>query len=216
MICIFFAPSLRLRAFAVTVFFLYIRCIQKTIRISSTRYHIQEEDLVTRLKARDRAALEYLYDHYSGALYGVIFRIIKKEEIAEEVLQDVFLKIWDRFDSYDASKGRLFTWLLNVARNQAIDKTRSREISKEQKTGGIEKVVSRIDREGYVEQRIETIGVKEILNSLPEEQKFVVDHLYLKGYSQSELAEEFDIPLGTVKTRLRLAMQQLRSTLGVT
>jgi RNA polymerase sigma-70 factor (ECF subfamily) len=160
--------------------------------------------------------LDYLYDHYSGALYGVIFRIIKKEEIAEEVLQDVFLKAWDKFDQYDASKGKLFTWLLNVARNQAIDKTRSKEISKGQKTSGIDKLVNRIDNEEYIEQRIDSIGVKEVLNSLPEEQKFVVEYLYLKGYSQSELAEEYNIPLGTVKTRLRLAMQTLRTTLGVT
>ena len=168
------------------------------------------------MKMRDRSALEYLYDHYSGALYGAIFRIIKKEEIAEEVLQDVFLKIWDRFDQYDASKGKLFTWLLNVARNQAIDKTRSREISQEKKTGGIANVVNKIDRADYSEQRIEDIGVTEILKELPEEQKFVVEYLYLKGYTQSELAEEFDIPLGTVKTRLRMAMQQLRTSLNIT
>jgi RNA polymerase sigma factor (sigma-70 family) len=157
-----------------------------------------------------------LYDHYSGALYGVIFRIIKSEDIAEEVLQDVFMKIWDRFDNYDASKGRLFTWMINIARNQSIDKTRSKEISKARKTGDIENVVSKIDGERYIEQHIEGIGVKDILKSLPEEQKFIVEHLYLKGYSQSELAEEFNIPLGTVKTRLRMAMQQLRKTLGIT
>jgi RNA polymerase sigma factor (sigma-70 family) len=156
-----------------------------------------------------------LYDHYSGALYGVIFRIIKKEEIAEEVLQDVFVKIWNRFDQYDASKGKLFTWMLNITRNQAIDRTRSKEISKEQKTRDIVNVVNRIDSKEYTEQRIEGIGVKEILKNLPEEQKFVVEQLYFQGYSQSELAEEFNIPLGTVKTRLRLAMQHLRSTLGV-
>jgi RNA polymerase sigma factor (sigma-70 family) len=160
--------------------------------------------------------LEYLYDHYSGALYGVIFRILKTEDIAEEVLQDVFMKIWDRFDNYDASKGRLFTWMVNIARNQSIDKTRSKEISKERKTGDIENVVSKIDGERYIEQHIEGIGVKDILNNLPQEQKFIVEHLYLKGYSQSELAEEFNIPLGTVKTRLRMAMQQLRKTLGIT
>jgi RNA polymerase sigma factor (sigma-70 family) len=145
----------------------------------------------------------------------VIFRVIKKEEIAEEVLQDVFIRIWDRFDNYDATKGKLFTWMLNIARNQAIDKTRSKEISKEQKTSGIENVVGKIDNQEYVEQRIEGIGVKDILKNLPKEQKFVVEHLYFQGYSQSELAEEFNIPLGTVKTRLRLAMQQLRTTLGV-
>jgi RNA polymerase sigma factor (sigma-70 family) len=149
-------------------------------------------------------------------LYGVILRIVKKEEVAEEVLQDVFLKVWDRFANYDAEKGKLFTWLVNIARNQAIDKTRSREISKEQKTSGIENLVSRIDNEEFIEQQIEGIGVQDILKDLPEEQRFVVDHLYFKGYTQSELAEEFNIPLGTVKTRLRLAMQQLRTTLGVT
>jgi RNA polymerase sigma factor (sigma-70 family) len=184
--------------------------------ISKAAQHIDEPSLVSRLKAKDRSALEYLYDHYASALYGVIFRIVKREEIAEEVLQDVFLKIWEKFENYDPAKGKLFTWLLNVARNQAIDKTRSKEISKGQKTSGIDNLVNRIDNAEYVEQRIEGIGVKEVLNSLPEEQKFVVEYLYLKGYSQSELAEEYNIPLGTVKTRLRLAMQQLRSTLGVT
>jgi RNA polymerase sigma-70 factor (ECF subfamily) len=184
--------------------------------ISLSKNHIPEPTLVDRLRSKDRSALEYLYDHYSGALYGVILRIVRKEEIAEEVLQDVFLKIWDRFANYDAEKGKLFTWLVNIARNQAIDKTRSREISKEQKTSGIENFVNRIDNEEFIEQQIEGIGVKDILKDLPEEQRFVVDHLYFKGYTQSELAEEFNIPLGTVKTRLRLAMQQLRTTLGVT
>jgi RNA polymerase sigma factor (sigma-70 family) len=148
-------------------------------------------------------------------LYGVIFRILKKEDIAEEVLQDVFVKIWDRFDSYDPEKGKLFTWMLNIARNQAIDKTRSKEISNDQKTRGIENVVHTIDSESYIEQRVDGIGVKEMLKGLPEDQKFVVEYLYFEGYSQSEIAEEFNIPLGTVKTRLRLAVKQLRLTLGV-
>jgi RNA polymerase sigma factor (sigma-70 family) len=167
-----------------------------------------------RLKSQDKSALEYLYTHYSGALYGVIGRIIKKEEVAEEVLQDAFLKIWDKIESYDASKGRLFTWMLNISRNLAIDKIRSKEISKEGKTSGIENLVSRIDRQEFTEQAIESIGVKDILKGLPEEQKFVVEQLYFQGYSQSEVAEEFNIPLGTVKTRLRLAMNQLRSVMN--
>ncbi len=167
-----------------------------------------------RLKAKDRLALEYLYDHYSGALYSVAFTIIRREDIAEEVLQDVFLKVWDKFDQYDSGKGKLFTWLLNITRNQAIDKTRSKEISKELKTGGIEKLVNRVDRQRQVEQNTESIGVKEMLKNLPEEQQFVIEHLYFKGYTQSELAEEFNIPLGTVKTRTRMALQQLRITIG--
>jgi RNA polymerase sigma-70 factor (ECF subfamily) len=179
--------------------------------ISKAAVHIDEKTLVARLRSKDKSALEYLYNHYSGALYGVISRVIKKEEVAEEVLQDVFLKIWDKIYNYDPERGKLFTWMLNIARNQAIDKTRSKEISKEGKTSGIENLVSKIDSQEFVEQAIEGIGVKEILKGLPEEQKFVVEQLYFQGYSQSELAEEFSIPLGTVKTRLRLAMNQLRS-----
>ena len=97
-------------------FFQYFR-ISNRSAISSAYKHISEEGLIVALKSKDRDALEYLYDHYSGALLGVIARILKKEELAEEVLQDVFLKIWDRIASYDASKGKLFTWMLNIARN---------------------------------------------------------------------------------------------------
>ena len=104
-------------------YFLIFSC-SKFTGILTTYKHTSEEALVSALQQKDRSALEYLYDHYSSALLGVVVRIIKKEELAEEILQDVFLKIWDRIDSYDASKGKLFTWMLNIARNQAIDKTR--------------------------------------------------------------------------------------------
>jgi RNA polymerase sigma factor (sigma-70 family) len=144
----------------------------------------------------------------------MIIRILKNDDVAEEVLQDVFLKIWNRFENYDESKGRLFTWMINLARNLAIDKTRSKEISKKQKTGGLETIVNDA-KIGFIEQGIDAIGIQEALNSLTAEQKFVVEKLYLAGYTQSELADEFNIPLGTVKTRLRLAMQQLRLTLGI-
>ena len=144
---------------------------------------------------------------------GVISRIIKKEELAEEVLQDVFMKVWDRIESYDPTKGRLFTWMLNIARNQAIDKTRSKEFSKEKKTGEIGNFVNRIDREGFVEQRVESIGLLQLLKGLPEDQRFIIDQHYLKGYTQAEISDEFNLPLGTVKTRMRLAMKLLRKLL---
>ena len=172
--------------------------------------------MVAALQQKDRSALEYLYDHYSGALLGVISRIIKKEELAEETLQDVFLKIWDRIDTYDASKGKLFTWMLNIARNQAIDKTRSKEFSKGKKTDDIENLVSKVDKSDYTETKVEGIGLQEVLKRLPEEQRFVIDQHYLKGYTQAEMAEEFNLPLGTVKTRMRLAMKELRNLLKIT
>jgi RNA polymerase sigma-70 factor (ECF subfamily) len=157
--------------------------------------------------------LEYLYDHYSGALLGVISRIIKKDALAEEILQDVFLKIWDRIDSYDATKGKLFTWMLNIARNQAIDKTRSKEFSKGKKTDDIENLVSKVDKKDFTELSVESIGLAELLKQLPEDQRFVIDQHYLKGYTQAEVSEEFNLPLGTVKTRMRLAMKGLRNLL---
>lgn len=157
--------------------------------------------------------MDYLYNHYAGALYGVIVRILKQDTLAEEVLQDVFVRIWERIDQYDPAKGRLFTWMINIARNQAIDKTRSGEFSKNKKTGSIDAVVSKVDKSDFTEQRIEGIGIGEILKPLPDEQRFVVERLYFDGYTQSELAEEFDIPLGTVKTRLRSALLFLRNSL---
>lgn len=164
---------------------------------------------------RDQSALDYLYDHYSGALYGVVFRILKKEEIAEEILQDIFLKVWEKIESYDATKGKLFTWMINIARNQAIDKTRSKEASMGRKTDDIDYLVNKIDIQEHSQLQVDAIGLKEVLLKLSEDQQFIVNQLYLKGYTQSEVAEEFNIPLGTVKTRLRLAMIELRSILDI-
>lgn len=175
-----------------------------------------ERFLVEALKRHDAEALSYLYDYYAAALKGVIVRIVRHEDIAEEVLQDVFLKIWDKIGSYDAEKGRLFTWMMNIARNQAIDKTRSREMSQGKKTGDLDNFVHHIERTETTEVAVDAIGLSEVLKRLPEEQRFIVDQLYLNGYTQSEVAEEFGIPLGTVKTRLRMAMMELRSLLNVT
>lgn len=176
---------------------------------------ISESDLVRDLKAQKREAFEYLYDRYSAALFGVITRVVTRESIAEEVLHDAFLRIWNRIDSYDASKGRLFTWMLNITRNLAIDKTRSKEISRDKKTADIDNLVDKVDRARPESQQEDVIGLSDVLSQLPAEQKFVVEYLYLRGYTQSELAEEFNIPLGTVKTRLRLGMIALRAKLNV-
>jgi RNA polymerase sigma-70 factor (ECF subfamily) len=148
-------------------------------------------------------------------LYGVITRIIADENIAEEVLHDAFLRVWERIDSYDPKKGRLFTWMLNLTRNLAIDKTRSREITRQQKTIRLEKLVHTGDKGGVVLQQDEIIGLRDVLTKLSEDQRFIIEHLYLKGFTQSEVAEEFNIPLGTVKTRTRLAMSALRTIIGL-
>jgi RNA polymerase sigma factor (sigma-70 family) len=173
------------------------------------------QDVILRLRNRDRAALEVLYDSYSGALYGAILRIIQQQDLADEILQDAFLRIWDKIDSYDASKGRLFTWMLNIARNLAIDKTRSKEFSQQTKTGAIGNFVSNVERRTWSNTSEDVIGLPDMLSRLPQEQRLVVEHLYLKGYTQSELADETGIPLGTIKTRLRLGMIELRKLYDV-
>lgn len=183
--------------------------------ISEPKTYRDEPTLVAALQRKDTKALDYLYDHYAAALYGAVARIVKNEDIASEVLQDVFLKIWERIGSYDATKGRLFTWMINVARNHAIDKTRSREVIKGRKTDDIDLLVHKVDRSDRGEISTDAIGLTEVLNQLTPDQQFVVEYLYLKGYTHTELAEEFGIPLGTVKTRLRAAMTALRSLLNV-
>lgn len=176
--------------------------------------HIDEDQLVARLKAQDRDALEYLYDHYAAALYGVVQRIVKTEEIAEEVMQDAILKIWNNIHQYDATKGRLFTWMFKLSRNLAIDKLRSKEIKREQKTDAVSDNVHSIENRNPEQQQTDSIGIEKLLNHLQPEQQLIIKLLYLEGYTQSEVAKEYDIPLGTVKTRHRLAMILLRKLVG--
>ena len=177
--------------------------------------HVDHDQLVARIRARDREALSYLYDHYSGAIYGAVSRIINDDDVSQEVLQDAFLKFWEKIDQYDSSKGRFFTWMVNISRNLAIDKLRSKEMKKAGKTGNIETYVSGIERDKLSKINVDGIGLKETLNSLRDEERFILDMAYFKGYTQSEISEEFGIPLGTVKTRLRMALKNMRKVLQV-
>jgi len=158
-------------------------------------------------------AFDRLYNDYSGPLYGVVKRILRNDQVAEELLTDLFLKIWDNIGSFDESKGCLLSWMMKIARNHAIDKFRSREMSEHRKTVSINKLITVIDHEDSSELIIDTIGFPELLMKLRDDQRFIIDCIYFKGYTQSELAEEFKIPLGTVKTRTRLALKELRLTL---
>jgi RNA polymerase sigma-70 factor (ECF subfamily) len=172
--------------------------------------HISEEELVARLQRNDRVAYEYLYDNYSAALYGVIHRIVLNEETASDVLQDAFVKIWNGISSYDPKKGKLFTWMLNISRNMAIDKTRSKDFNNNQKNQSTEIVVNQMGRLKTDDLKPEHIGLAELIEKLDPNEKFLIDLMYFKGYTQSEIAEEYNIPLGTVKTRLRSATMNLR------
>ncbi|GHE51253.1 MULTISPECIES: sigma-70 family RNA polymerase sigma factor [Roseivirga] len=175
---------------------------------------MEESELVLRLKDRDKNAMAYLYDKYSAALLGVASRIIKDDDISEEVLQDVFMKIWNKIDQYDASRGRFFTWMMNLTRNAAIDKLRSKEISRSSKTDSMDDYVYRVDSRNSTEMHTDGIGVRALLNDLVEEQKFILEKVYFEGFTHTEIAEEYDIPLGTVKSRLRSALKHMRKKLA--
>lgn len=166
--------------------------------------------MVSRLKSQDTLAIRALYDMYSGALLGVISRIVPQIEVAEDLLQETFLKIWNSAESYDSSKGRLFTWMMNIARNLSIDKLRSKDFKNSGKNQEIENNVDFIDTQKKVTFNTDLLGLKDMVTALRPEYNKVLQMVYFKGYTHIEAAEELNLPLGTVKTRIRMAIMELR------
>jgi len=178
---------------------------------TSTKY--SEQELVALLQQRDGHSFSYLYDNYSGALLGVIGGIIADQETSRDVLQDVFVNIWKKIDSYDSSKGRLFTWMLNIARNAAIDKIRSRSYQDSLKNRSIPDNTD-IGIGGMTIPQVGDVGLKKILTRLKEEHRQLIDLSYFQGYTHEEIAKSLGIPLGTVKTRIRSALTHLRTMIN--
>jgi RNA polymerase sigma factor (sigma-70 family) len=170
---------------------------------------IAERELVSGLRNRCENKFKYLYQMYAPALMGIISRIVKTEEIAEDVLQETFVKIWSSIDSYDNSRGRLFTWMAATARNTAIDQLRSKAQLNSEKNAAIDDLS--LESENYqAEINPDVIGVKQLTLNLQSSEREVLNLVYFQGYSHSEVAEKLNIPTGTVKTRLRRAIVCLR------
>jgi len=172
-----------------------------------------EEELVLRLKNQDQAAFSYLYDNYAAALNGVIHKMIEDTQLAEDILQEAFLKIWNNFKQYDDTKGRLFTWMVNITRNLTIDTLRSKGYKKQQKIFKDENSVSGLKDLTVGVDRFDTMGLRKKVAALKPEQKLIIDLAYFGGYTQEEISKEMGIPLGTVKTRMRAAIIELRKML---
>lgn len=173
-----------------------------------------EQELVLSLKAKDQQSFSYLYDNYSGALYSIVLQVVTDKELASDVLQEVFVNIWRKIESYDPTKGRLFTWMLNVARNLAIDMVRSKAYQNNQKNQELPETTY-FDKagSGSTQQSVDNIGLKKIVQQLKTEHRVLIDLAYFKGYTHEEIAEIENLPLGTVKTRIRSALTQLRDYL---
>ena len=170
-----------------------------------------EAELLQGLQSHDEQAFGFLYDRYSKALFSVILPIIQQQELAEDALQEVFVKIWQNIQSYDETKGRLYTWMLNIARNLSIDRTRSKYFNNRSKTTELSENVY---NERQVEIRMDDVGLKKTLSNLPEENRRLLELAYFQGYTQEEISKILNIPLGTVKTRIRSTIIQLRKILS--
>ena len=169
-----------------------------------------QEELLPLLLKKDDRSFTLLYDNYSKSLYGIIFNLIKDKEEAEDVLQEVFVKIWKNIDTYNTSKGRLYTWMLNIARNTSIDKLRSKNFNNNQKNLSTDNFVHILDDNSKTINKIDAIGIKEFIKKLKPKCIQLIDLLFFKGYTQQDASDELEIPLGTVKTQNRNCMNELR------
>lgn len=175
----------------------------------------QPDDLIAKFLNKDASSFEKIYERYSESLFGVINSVLHNKEVAEEVLQDTFVKIWNNADSYNPQKGRFFTWMLNIARNGAIDKTRSKAFKNQKKNHTAEYFVDILEAKGSFNTSVDAIGIKKFVDVLEPLCKKIIHFLFFQGYTQKETAEELGIPLGTVKTRNRICIKRLREIVGV-
>lgn len=168
-----------------------------------------ERDLSRRLREKDKGAIGLLYDEYAPALYGIVLRIVHSEAVAQDVVQETFIKAWKKGGDFDSRKGTLFTWLLNIARNGAIDKTRSAAFRQQKNGTQLTPELANHHRLSTVTET-DQIGLRGFVNQLEDKYKEVIELAYFKGFTQQEIAEQLCLPLGTVKSRARIALRELR------
>lgn len=169
-----------------------------------------EAELVHGLRQHCNEAYRNLYLHYRGSLYNVILQLISDRETASDVLQEVFITVWQQIDKYDAGKGKLFTWLVRLTRNAAINKLRSKVYKSQAKNRSLDIYVSEVEENYDGTDSINLIGLRKQVHQLREEYKNVIELSFYNGCTQEEIAKALNIPLGTVKTRLRNALLELR------
>jgi RNA polymerase sigma-70 factor (ECF subfamily) len=166
-----------------------------------------EKDIVYLLERGDKKAITLLYENYADSLYGVIQKVISDEDVAQDVLQETFVKIWRYAKKYDSSKAKLFTWLYRIAYNTAIDKVRSlknktnKEVQME--TSAVYKITTN-------QLNDEVLDIKKHLNTLDKKYQIVINALFFEGMTQQEASDELDIPLGTIKSRLKIGLRELK------
>ncbi len=169
-----------------------------------------EDELVSLIRQGNQQAFSYLYDKYSKALLGIIIIYAESQEEAEDVLQASFVKIWNNFSQYEEGKGRLYTWMLNIARNSAIDHTRSKHHKNKAKNQSIDNNVYELNKKYQYNENYDHIGLNAIIGKLKEDHQIIIKMAYFEGYTHEEVSKELNMPLGTVKTKIRQAIISLR------
>lgn len=162
-----------------------------------------ESEIIVQLQNKDQRALSLVYDRYSGAVYGVILRICKEEAVAQDVLQEVFLKVWNKSDQYNPKKGKFFTWIYQIARNSTLNALRNRP-----------DLIQNEDLTVYNNKEEETAETYPELNgslkSLDSHHQEAIELVYFKGLTHREAHEEMGVPLGTFKSYVKQALRNLR------
>ena len=174
---------------------------------------ISEEELIERCQNRDDVAFSILYGRYKRVIFSSIKRIVSDEELVCDIHQETFLKVWNSISTYDASRSKLFTWMLSIARNLVIDRVRSKEYKQSKITCRLSEFEDPESITGSyqpVQFNSDWIDLHNILTKLEPRYVVLLDLIYFKGYTHTEVAEELNIPLGTVKTQLRMAVSVLR------
>ena len=169
--------------------------------------------LLDRIVGRDEGAVGELYDRHSRLLFGLILRILHDRSEAEEVLQEVFVLVWTRAETYNVALGSPAAWLVRIARNRAIDRLRANNVRLRAVEAAPEPV-AQDSPESRAAQSEQQRAVAHALETLPPDQRVLIEQAYFLGLTQSELAERFKLPLGTVKTRIRTGMIALRQQLS--
>lgn len=174
----------------------------------------KHQELVSALAAGDISAFGPIYEDYSPMVYGLILRIVKDDKEAENLLQEVFIKVWTKINTYDPDKGSFATWVINITRNTAIDFTKTSYFKQKFKNQNEDFLVLNENDHPVIYQRIDTIGLKKLVEQLSPPNRLIIEMMYYKGFTQQEIADLLDTPVGTIKTRSRMAIKELRTRYG--
>jgi len=185
----------------------------RSTNLSMKKIALSESALVISLINKEKLAYETLYEMYAPVLFGVIHKIVREPVLAEDLLSEAFVKIIGAIEQYDCSRGRLYTWMVNIVKNLSFDKMKSKEFRNGSKNRSLDQRIESIP-DYYTSFNPSHIDLKQITDQLAPEEKYLIDLAFFKGYTHHEIASECDIPLGTVKSRIRKAINKMRKIFG--